>query len=220
MLDRNVFDEFLLNKIYETISNEMLNIFRKNNRINFVTNDSNNINQNRIINLFCNLNDIFYYFCNENISNVKHEIDVLIKWLNDKMKFYINENFSKINFYAIDIEFKMKNIYHVLNAQKKFKHIFWIFCDNHDFQLLMKNISKLSWFKKMFKKIFEIVFYFNFNSKQFIHFRNCQKQIYERHYFIMLSILTRWNIQMCNFSSFFYQQLIRANRFSQFFYTK
>ena len=79
MLDRNVFDEFLLNKIYETMSNEMLNIFRKNNRINFVTDDSNNINQNRIINLFCNLNDIFYYFCNENISDVKHETDVLIK---------------------------------------------------------------------------------------------------------------------------------------------
>ena len=73
-----MFDESLLNDAYNIMSEKMLNIVRKNHFINFVIDDSNNINQNRIINLFCNINDIFYYFCNENISDVKHEIDVLI----------------------------------------------------------------------------------------------------------------------------------------------
>ena len=79
MFDRDQFDEFLLNAAYDIMSTKISSIVRKNKCINFFTNDSNNINQDRIINLFCNINDIFYYLCNEDISNVKHETNVLIQ---------------------------------------------------------------------------------------------------------------------------------------------
>ena len=214
-----MFDESLLNDAYNIMSKKMLNIVRKNHFINFVIDDSNNINQNRIINLFCNINDIFYYFCNENISDVKHEIDVLISWLNEKMRFYSNENFSKINFYVIDIESKMKNINVLFNVQKKFKHIFWMFCDSHEFQFLMKNIFELFWFKNVFKKIVEIVIYFHKSNKQFDYLKICQKQRYNRHFSIMLSVLTHWNTQIRIFSLFDFQ-LIRTNRLFLIFYSQ
>ena len=119
------------------------------------------------------------------------------------MRFYCEKNIKKINSYVTNIESKMRNIYSILIVQKKFKYVFWVFCDNHDIQFLMKNIFKFSWFNKMFKKIFEFVIYFHKNDKQINVLRKCQKKIYDRHYSIMLSNLIRWKTQMKNASIWF-----------------
>lgn len=175
---------------------KIMQIVQSNDCINFVIEDFDNINQKRITNLFCCFEKNIYYLCNENIFDVKHEIDVLTKWLDDKMRFYSGENIKRINSYATDIEPKMQGIYSILIVQKDFKHVFWVFCDSHDIQFLMKNTFELSWFIEIFKKVVEFVIYFHRNGKQINVLRKCQKKIYDRHYSIMLNA-SIWFVNAC-----------------------
>ena len=56
-----------------------MQIVQSSDCINFVIDDFDNINQKRITNLFCCLERDIYYLCNENIFDVRHEVDVLAK---------------------------------------------------------------------------------------------------------------------------------------------
>ena len=115
---RDVFFDFFLNRAYQIMNEKIMQIVQSNDCINFVIDDFDNINQKRIINLFCCIEKNIYYLCNENIFDVKHEIDILAKWLDDKMRFYCEKNIKKINSYVTNIESKMRNIYSILIVQK------------------------------------------------------------------------------------------------------
>ena len=45
----------------------------------FVTDGSDNINQQQITNLSCNVDETFFYLCNKNIPDVKHDTSLLAK---------------------------------------------------------------------------------------------------------------------------------------------
>ena len=76
---RDVFSGFLLDRAYQTMNEKIMQIVQSSDCINFVIDGFDNINQKRIINLFCCIEKDIYYLCNENISDVKHEIDILAK---------------------------------------------------------------------------------------------------------------------------------------------
>jgi hypothetical protein len=186
----------LLTQAYEKMKQEVMSLMQSSGCINFVTDDSDNINQQRITNLSASIDGTSFYLCNEDIPGVKHDTQLLASWMRDRMLYYCGGQPLRINSYATDTENKMRAVYTILSSSDYFKHVFWIPCNSHGLQLLMRNIAKLPWFAEVFETASAVVNYFHRSNKQVTMLRHHQMREYKRHYSITLSVITRWGTQV------------------------
>ena len=76
-------------------------------------------------------------------------------------------------------------------------HVFFVPCDSHGLQLLMKDIAGLAWFKELFNQAQTIPVYFHKADKQLSILREYQQAEYGRTYAVTMSCITRWGTQVC-----------------------
>lgn len=193
---RNIVGGLLLDQAYKSMKQEVMSVIQSSGCINFVIDGSDNVNQQRITNLSCSIEGIFYYLCNEDIPGVKHDTQLLAQWIDNKILEYCNWQPLRINFYAIDTENKMRAVHTILSSTDDFKHVFWIPCDSYGLQLLMRDIAELPWFAEVFKQVSSVVNYFYCSGKQIAMLRKYQMREYKKLYSITLSVITRWGTQV------------------------
>ena len=80
-----------------------------------------------------------------------------------------------------------------LGHQPKFRHAFFVPCDSHGLQLLIKNLAELLWFENVFKKANTVVSYFHKAEKQLAILRRHQIRLLGRTFALFLAGLTQWS---------------------------
>jgi hypothetical protein len=96
------------------------------------------------------------------------------------------------NSIVIDICAIQHVLWKKLNSISRFQHTFFVPCDSHGLQFLIKNILELSAFFIIFRKVSAIVTYFKFSKKQFTYLREYPiKQFKKLKTFILIRII-RW----------------------------
>lgn len=89
----------------------------------------------------------------------------------------------------------MRKTWALLAEKSNWEEAFFVPCDSHGIQLLIKNICNIPWFAGVFKQSQEIVSYFFKANKQMSMLRRSQMIFYSRTYALSLSVSTRWGTQ-------------------------
>ena len=102
---------------------------------------------------------------------------------------------ERINSLSTDTSDTMFSIHRRLAQYPELKHIFFIPCDSHGLQLLIKNVLGLPSFKAILEKGQKIAKVFKKSPLQLARLRVLQQEIYGQHRSLCLSVITRWGTQ-------------------------
>lgn len=193
------FASTLLDKEYEAMKKLVLSTLLTSGHINFVTDGSSDINHNQINNLSALTQIGALQLVSEDIPGVIHTAVVLAEWTYNQFLDWTGGNLVKVNSLATYTEEKMRKMWKVLAAMPGLSHVFFVPCDSHGLQLLMKDIAGLAWFKGLFNQAQAIPVYFHKADKQLSILRGYQKAEYGQTYAITMSCITRWGTQVCLF---------------------
>ncbi len=147
------------------------------NHLSFFIDETINIRKERVINLCCHVSSF-----NENDFHLKATVEVAekmnavvqVEWVINDCKKTINNQLWRINCIVTDIYFIMKVMWAEIAKYSEMKHVFFISCDNHELQLLLKNILKFDFFADVLQKAQLIVISFRESNKKLIILWNYQ----------------------------------------------
>ena len=196
---KKIIFNILLKKMFEKKNKIVIEILHNNNYINYIIDDVFNINQKRIVNFIAQTSQYDnFHLSTKNMFFFFHIVEFLTFRIFNKMMLWCDDKSHNVNFFCTNETVVMRRMWKYLQNQSTWKHVFFLICDNHDIQLLIKNIvTKLFWFVNFFKRIQAIIFYYNKNDKCVILFREHQRRFYKNKIFVMLlSIITRWDNQI------------------------
>jgi hypothetical protein len=164
--------------------------------INAVMDESSDIAGNRIINLsFVTPHGVFYVDTEDSgaESLTSH---YLAQWFIDHVEQAIGSgNWHRVNSLATDTCATMRGVWKKLEETEKTKHLFFIPCESHGLQLLIKDILETHPYSKILEKAQSVASFFHSAKKQYAILREEQQRIYGRHYALLLSVITRWGTQ-------------------------
>jgi len=83
-----------------------------------------------------------------------------------------------------------------LRSKPRFQRTFFIPCDSHGLQLMIKDIISLDLFKDTMAMCNKIVTHFRLAQKQLALLRHYQREIYGKIYALTLAGNTRWGSQV------------------------
>ena len=79
----------------------------------------------------------------------------------------------------------------ILASRQEYQKVFFIFCDSHGLQLLIKNIVELLWFNAIFRNVQAIIAAFTGSLKQLGLLQNCMCETLEKVFSFALSVITQ-----------------------------
>jgi hypothetical protein len=196
--DRDAFAGRILDPCYTETKAQVEEILKHARVINLIIDESSNINRNRIMNL-C-IHEPLGPFC------IKYEAVLTGTWSAQRQAKWLNEQliileestghkFPPVNSVATDTCAAMRSLWEELRKFERFQFTFFVPCDSHGLQLLIKDIIKLSPFDKTMKEANAIVTHFRAANKQLALLRHYQRECYGREYALTLACETRWGTQ-------------------------
>ncbi len=78
----------------------------------------------------------------------------------------------------------------ILASQQEYQKVFFVPCDSHGLQLLIKDILELPWFNKILKNVHAIITAFTGSLKQLDLLQNCMYEILGKVFSFALSVIT------------------------------
>lgn len=106
------------------------------------------------------------------------------------------DGFDRINSVGTDTCNTMRDSWNRMERDPRTKHVFFVPCDSHGLQLLMKDIIETNWFTSRFSSAQNIVTHFNHSPKQLAMLREKMRNAYGKTRAFILSVLTRWGTQV------------------------
>lgn len=101
----------------------------------------------------------FLFFCNYYTGASNQSADFLFSLIAPKIKKACNNNVTYYNSLATDTCSAMRSLHTKIGDNFCFKHVFFVFCDLHRIQLLLKKIFELLAYSSIFKKLSLLLFY-------------------------------------------------------------
>lgn len=97
-----------------------------------------------------------------------------------------------MNSLATDMCNTMRALWRILSEDERLRHIFFIPCNSHGLQLLLKDILTIEPYQSLHHQAQSIAVAFKKAPKQFSILRNYQLKMYGRYRAFILSVITRW----------------------------
>jgi Protein of unknown function (DUF 659) len=185
----------LLKEIYHDIKKRTDALIQSYDWINVITDESSNINHSRICNISVHTVHGSLHYISEDIGALRMNAENYANWLVKHLRVLTNNDLSRINSLAADTCSTMYSLRDLLRRIPELKHIFYIPCDSHSLQLLIKDIFAIPRMKEILQKAQTIVKAFRKAPLQYARLREHQMEIYNQHYALILSIITRWGTQ-------------------------
>ncbi len=217
-LSRKLVADKLLNKVYEIVKLQVMQMLNSCNHLSFFTNETINIRKKRVINLCCHVssfNDENFYL--KAIIEVAKKMSAVVQaeWVINDCKKTIDNQLERINCIVTDICFIMKAMWIEIFKYSEMKHVFFVSCDNHELQLLLKDVMKFSFFADVLQKAQLIVINFRESNKKLIILWKYQKKTYNQRRFLILNVLIRWDTSVDLINSVLRSKETLLNYFQQ-----
>ena len=90
----------------------------------------------------------------------------------------------------------MRKIWRILVEDIRLKHMFFILCDSHGIQLLIKDILTIPWLKEVHRKCKLVVAAFRHASQQYGVLKKHILHHYSKRYAFILACITRWGTEI------------------------
>jgi hypothetical protein len=202
----------LLDLCYDETFNEVLDaIKRSENGINISMDESSTSVRDRIINysiitsngrshcMKLELVDAGASTAERQAEWLDKAIDTLEKAF--KERFGQQGGFPLINSVGTDTCTTMRSLWGKLHQRNRFTNTFFIPCDSHGLQLLVKDILCHPLFSETMILSSHIASHFRNCHKQLALLRKFQREIYGKEYALALAVLTRWGTQYWQLSA-------------------
>jgi Protein of unknown function (DUF 659) len=184
----------LLDDCYGETWDEFLHVLKGCEVLNVSVDESSTINRDRVINA-CILTEhgpfcLKYEKVSKGTSSAERQAEWLADLL-DKLEQEIGIDLPPVNCVMTDTCSTMRKFWDVLNKKPRFERSFFIPCDSHGLQLLIKDIVGVGTFGGTVRKAQAIVSHFRSAHKQLALLRHYQNEIYGKEYALTLSCDTR-----------------------------
>lgn len=186
----------LLDSVYSQIKGRSDEMIRTTSRfINVSTDESSNIKGSRICNISVHSEYGSMHYVSEDIFAKVMTALAEAEWLRNHLIVLSNNDLSRINCIANDTCSTMLSMWAEVEKFEDLRHCFFIPCDSHGIQLLVKDVFKIPRFKTILEKAQSIVVAFKRANLQYARLRKCQIICYKKLQSLVLSVITRWGTQ-------------------------
>jgi hypothetical protein len=185
----------LLDQIYSDTQIQVDRFLKENEMYNIITDESKNINNTRIQNISVHTAVGSFFWKSEDIGDLSMTAINMANWLRTKLLELTNGRLDLINSIATDTCPTMLKVWITLEQFPDLKHCFFIPCDSHGLQLLVKDIFELPYFESILEHAQAVVKVFKNAPLQYARLRECQLLKYNEKRALCLSVITRWGTQ-------------------------
>lgn len=194
----------LLDKNFEAMKSNIATIIKESPRVDLIIDESSTIANLRVINVSIHTTSgVFFHETSELPAE-----DIDSDWLSKFIETSAVPNLCpgvniSINSLATDTCRTMRSLWAKLKHKPQFNSTFFVPCDSHGIQLLIKDIltSKTLGVNETYKKAQKIVAFFSNAKKQLAFLRQHQKRHYQRFKSFVIAGETRWGTQYNMLSS-------------------
>lgn len=148
----------LVDMIYLETKQEVDRLLEANNMINIVSDESNNQAGDRILKMTVLTKDheSFHAF-SESAGAMKHDAQATAAWMLEKIDQLTRSDFKKVNSVATDTCSLEHAVRDTLSLDPRLQHAFFIPCDSHGLQFLIKDLLGLEPLSAVFLQALKIV---------------------------------------------------------------
>lgn len=194
--DRHALAGRLLDDCYNKVKAKVDNRLANCSLLNFVTDESSNIQYRRIVNLSVHTADGVFFQCSEPTGAQSMASENYAEWIFRQLIEITHHDLSRVNSLATDTCATMRKIWRVLGHQESLQHVFFVPCDSHGLQLLIKDILNLPWCHSIHQRASKITTAFRRAPLQYEILREKQLLHYGKHQALLASVITRWGSQV------------------------
>lgn len=185
----------LLLTSYDSLQLQVLATVANLEYINVISDESSNINRSRIFNTCLHTPQGALHWISQDIGAKRLTAENSATMLHQLMGEISNGKYSRINSLSTDTCDTMLKTHWNLQQYPELKHVFFIPCDSHGLQLLVKDVLSLRAFKTILDNAQKIAKAFKKSPLQLARLRDFQNDIYGEHKSLCLSVITRWGTQ-------------------------
>lgn len=185
----------LLDSAYDDLKVQVDAFIQKIPHINVIGDESTNINRARVFNISLHSNYGALHWLSQDIGDERMTAINIANMLRIWMRELSNGNTHLINSFTADTCPTMKSSNEIMRTFPELRHVFFLPCDSHGLQLLIKDILSLPYFKEIFDKTQAVAKSFKKSPLQLARLRSIQKRIYNEFRSLCLSVITRWGTQ-------------------------
>src|SRR5579859_998022 len=171
---RNAISGRLLDSIYTQVKSRTEEVIASFHNINVITDESTDINSSRIFNLSIHSIDGSIHYVSEDIQTISMTAFAAAEWLRKHLINVSNHNLNRINSITNDTCSTMFSMWGEVEKYPDLKHVFFIPCDSHGIQLLVKDLLQIPRFNEVIQKAQFLVSSFRKAPLQYARLRKCQ----------------------------------------------
>ena len=182
----------LLDDVYHSVKGRVDSIIADQDEVQLVLDESTNINNSRLLNLFIITGRGALFSGLINLGKETASADYLVDVITEQIvRLFGPEFIKKVISFATDTCSTMFKFWRQLAKQEVFSHCLFIPCDSHGIQLLMNDILALPECQVLLEA-HRIAVYFKRTPKQHQILREHQITHYRKAKALILSVITRW----------------------------
>src|SRR5438552_76135 len=171
----------LLDAVYSQVRTQTDELIASLPHINVITDESTNINKARICNISIHSEHGSTHYLSEDILAKRMTTSAAAEWLRNHLLTLSNGDLSRLNSLGTDTCKVMLNMCLQLQQYDDLKHCFFIPCDSHGIQLLIKDLLQIPRFQEVLKQAQTVVKAFRKAPLQYARLRTLQMHFYKRH---------------------------------------
>lgn len=193
----------LLPQCYSQTNAEVKELLGDVQFLNFVCDESEDKARRRITNLLVNTSQQEAFFLrNFHTKDQNQTASFLASLIIPEIVDACNNDLSRFNSLATDTCAVMRAMHGIMEHDPQFSHVFFVLCDSHGIQLLVKRILELPQYEKLVKNAQVVVAGFAHSRLQLGILREHQQALYQGKIMaLILSVITRWGTQYGLFRS-------------------
>lgn len=194
---RDRMSETLLDEAYMDTKDKVETILKESPLLNVISDESDNVKGERILNMTILTKDhhAFYAF-SESVGDKRLDAAKNARWMLAKMLELTGGDLGKIYSVTIDTCSLERATWDCLSQDPRLSHIFYVPCDSHGLQLLIKDLLSAPQIKTTFYKGLAIVNFLRKAKHQLSILRRYQTQHYGGPRSLIASTILRWGTQV------------------------
>ncbi|RKK20269.1 hypothetical protein BFJ65_g6967 [Fusarium oxysporum f. sp. cepae] len=193
----------ILPEVYQDYRVQVKEILDDADHLNVIFDASDDISSNRIVNISISIpNSVTFYWKTVNTRNEEHTALNTIRLIQPLLEEVFTkegedfQDFSRMNAICTDTCSTMRKLHAEMKNMPEFRHCFFLLCDSHGLQLLVKDIVESERWASVLKKVTRIITFFKKAKLQLARLRAYQLECYGKQKAFITPAITRWGTQL------------------------
>lgn len=171
-------------------------LLNESSLLNFISDESNNQPGDRILNMCAMMKTQSFHIHSESAKEISLSAPNTASWMLKVIDTTVDGDFKRVNSITTDTCNLERAVWDILAQDYRLRHVFFIPCDSHGLQLLIKDILTMPTIRVCFLKALKIVNSIRKAKRQLGLLRKYQLLHYGKKKALIASTILRWGTQV------------------------